>query len=99
MEDLEGTLPYLVLETGMGPLQIRRFAGRVLLQDDRFEIVGGKFDAPDGAYQVSGTASLGGVLNLKLMRTHAGGFNVTGPLDAPSVAQATAAEARAALKP
>jgi hypothetical protein len=83
----------------MGPLHIRRFAGRVLLQDDRFEIVGGKFDASDGAYEVSGTASLGGVLNLKLMRTHAGGFTVMGPLDAPSVAQATAAEARAALKP
>jgi len=97
VDELEGTLPHIVLDSGMGPLHVRRFTGRVLLQGGKFEIAAGKFDAPGGAYQVSGTASLGGVLNLKLTRTHAGGFTVMGPLAAPSVAQA--AEARAALKP
>jgi hypothetical protein len=99
VDELEGTLPHIVLDSEMGPLRMRSFTGRILLQRGKFEIAEGSLVAPDGDYQVSGTASLGGVLNLKLVRANAGGFTIVGPLTAPSVTQAAAAEARAALKP
>lgn len=99
VEELEGTLPHIVLDNEMGPLRMRKFTALVLMQDGKFEIADGNLDAPGGAYQVTGTVSLSGVLNLKLTRAHAGGFSIVGPLGAPSVAQATAAEARVALKP
>jgi hypothetical protein len=99
MDELEGTLPHVVLNNEMGPLRIRSFAGRVLLQSGKFQITASKLEAPEGDYQVSGTASLGGILNLKFMHTHARGFTVVGPLDDPTIVQSAAAEARAALKP
>lgn len=96
---LKGTLPHVVLDSEMGPLRVRSFSGRAHLQGGRFEISDSTLDGPGGSYQVSGTATLGGVLNLKLTRAHAGGFSIVGPLASPSVAPTTAAEARAALKP
>jgi hypothetical protein len=99
VDEFEGTLPHIVLDSEMGPLQVRKFTGRMLLQHGKFEIADGNLDTSGGGYQVSGTASLGGVLNLRLVRAHAGGFTIVGPLTAPSVSQSAAAEARAALRP
>ena len=99
VRELSGTLPHIVLDSETGPLRVRRFKGGLVLQGGKLEIAEGKLDAPGGVYQVSGTASLGGILNLRLMREASGGFTVVGPLAAPSVTQAAAAETRAALKP
>jgi AsmA family/AsmA-like C-terminal region len=100
VEELEGTLPHIVLDSETGPLHVRGFTGGILLQNGEFEIGDCKLDTSGGAFQVSGTASLRGILNIKLARAHAsGGFAIVGPLNAPSVAETTAAEARAALKP
>ena len=94
-----GMLPHIVLSSGAAPLRMRYFIGRLLLRDAKFEIQEGKLDTPDGVYQVSGTASLGRVLNLNLMRAGARSFSITGPLTEPRVTEANTPETRAALKP
>ena len=54
---------------------------------------------PREHYQVSGTASLTRILNLKLTHEGAPGFNITGTLMEPHVATIVTPETRAALKP
>lgn len=98
-EAREGALPHLELSAGSGPLHMRRFAGQLGLRDSIFEIREGKLETPSGIYQVSGTASLGQKLQVKLSRSGGSGFNVTGPLSAPRVLPASAGETQAALKP
>ncbi len=90
-------LPHIVLAGGGSALRMNRFEGQLLLREGKFEIEQGKLETPAGIYQVSGTASLGRVLDLRLAREGAHSFNVTGTLAAPHVAQAP--ETRAALKP
>ncbi len=99
IEARDGLLPHIALAEGTGPLQMRHFAAHLFLHDGRFEIQEGKLETAAGVYDVSGTASLGRVLNLKLMRDGAPGFNITGTVTEPRVAQTAAAETRAALKP
>ncbi len=94
-----GMLPHIVLAGGAAPLRMRYFVGRLLLRDAKLEIQEGKLDTPDGVFQVSGTASLGRVLNLNLMRAGARSFSITGPLTEPRVSEASTPETRAALKP
>jgi hypothetical protein len=93
----DGSFPHLVLAGGGDPLQINHFVGRLLLRDREIEIEAGKLVTPGGIYQLSGTATLDRVLDLKLAREGARGFNVTGTLAAPRVVQTP--ETRAALKP
>jgi AsmA family/AsmA-like C-terminal region len=94
----DGTLPHVMLAAGSEPLAMRHFDGLWLLRNGRFEIQEGKLDTPSGIYQVSGTASLGRVLNLKLTRNGVPGFEITGTITQPHVA-ANSAETQAALKP
>ncbi len=93
----DGLLPHIAL-TG-APLRVRRFAGRLLLRDGKFDIQEGKLEAPNGIYQVSGTVSLGRNLNFKLLRDATHGFSISGTLSEPHVAPVTTPETRAALKP
>ena len=99
MTAFNGTLPHLTLASGGGPLLLRRFDGRWVLRNSRLEIQEGKLDTPSGIYQLSGTASLGRVLDLKLTRNGMPSFVITGTVTQPHVAQPTAAETQAALKP
>ena len=93
----DGVLPHIVLTEG--PLAMRRLAARLVLREGKFEIEDGKLETSDGSYQVSGTVSLDRMVNLKLVREGAPGFNITGSLTAPHVSQAANPETRAALKP
>jgi AsmA family len=95
---VDGMLPHITL-AGSGPLTIRRFQGRVLLRDGKFEIEQAKLETPRSVYDVSGTASPGQVLNVKLTGSQMRGFNITGTLAVPHIAEASAPETRAALKP
>jgi hypothetical protein len=97
VEARNGSLPHLALAAGNGALHMNHFAGRLLLRDRQIEIDAGKLATPGGIYQVSGTVSLGRVLDLKLLREGAHSFNVTGTLAAPLVLYTP--ETRAALKP
>ena len=94
-----GALPHIILSENDTPLQIRGLTTRLVLRNAKFEVENGKLQAADGNYQVSGTASFGRVLNLKLTREGAPGFDITGTLSAPRVLQIAAPETRAALKP
>jgi hypothetical protein len=81
-------------------LRIRHLVARLLLRDGAFEIQEGKLETPGGIYQVSGTASLGRALDVKLSRGGgAHGFSISGTLTQPRVVQATFPETQAALKP
>jgi hypothetical protein len=95
----DGVLQHIALADGTGPLQMRHLAALLSLQDGKFDIQEGKLDTPTGIFQVSGTASLTRVLNLKLTREGAPGFNVTGTLTEPHVSPIVSPETQAALKP
>lgn len=99
MEARDGSLLHLTLAGESGPLRVNHFVGRLLLRAGRFEIDRGKLQTPGGIYQLSGTASLGRVLDFKLARDGARGFNITGTVDQPRVAVSTAPDTQAALKP
>jgi uncharacterized protein involved in outer membrane biogenesis len=99
VEAWAGALPHIVLSENAAPLQMRGLTARLVLHNANFEVENGKLLAADGTYQVSGSASFGRILNLKLTRDGAPGFDITGTLSAPRVAQAAPPETRAALKP
>ena len=64
----DGGLPHISLASDEGPLQIAHWQGDARLHDGKIEIEKGKLVSPAGAYEISGTASLEQVLNLKLTR-------------------------------
>jgi hypothetical protein len=95
----DGVLSHIALTEGTGPLQMQRLTAQLALHNGKFEIQEGKLDTPTGMFQVSGTASLTRVLNLKLTREGAPGFNVTGTLTEPHVSPIVSPETQAELKP
>lgn len=99
IEARNGLLRPLVLSVGDGPLQMRHLTASLLLRAGKFEIQEGDLETESTQYQLTGTASLGRVLNLKLTRDGAPGFNITGTLTQPRVAPLAAPNAQAALRP
>ena len=95
----DGSLPHLVLAGEGASLAVSRFVGRLSLHDGKIEIQGGKLQTPANIYQLSGTASLDRVLDMKLAREGSRSFNITGTLTQPHVAINTSPETQAALKP
>jgi hypothetical protein len=95
----DGVLRHVSLTEGTGPLQMHRLAVHLSLHDGKFEIQEGRLETLAVNYQVSGTASLTRVLNLKLTREGVPGFNITGTLNEPQVSPIPTPETRAALKP
>jgi hypothetical protein len=95
----DGSLPHVALGADSGPLRVTRFEGRFRLRDGKFQIDQGKLQTPGGIYQVSGTASLSRILDIKLSREGTHGFSVTGTLTQPHVAIGATPETQAALKP
>lgn len=95
----DGSLPHVALATGNGPLHIHRFAGHLLLSEGKFKIQEGKLETPASIFQVSGTASLDRILDLKFAREGAPGLSITGTLAEPLVAPVLPSETQAALKP
>jgi hypothetical protein len=95
----DGLLRHVALSEGNGPLQMRRMAAHLSLHDAKFEIQEGKLETPTDIYEVSGTASLSRILNLKLTHEGSPGFNITGTLTEPHVSPILSPETRAALKP
>jgi len=93
----DGLLPHVSLREE--PLQMRRLTAHFMLHDGGFEIQDGKLETAAGIYQLSGTASLTRVLNLKLTQEGAPGFNITGTLTEPHVSLIVNPETQAALKP
>ena len=99
IEAHDASLPHLTLAGESHPLRINELDGRLLLRDGKFDVEQGKLQTPTNIYQLSGTASMNRVLDIKLVRDGARAFNITGTLSQPHVAAGTTADTQAALKP
>jgi hypothetical protein len=93
----DGLLLHVVVDEG--PLQMHRFAASLSLHEGKFEIHEGTLQTSTGAYQLSGTASLTRMLDLKLTREGIPGFNVTGTVMEPRVSPIVSPDTQAELKP
>jgi hypothetical protein len=102
----DGVLPHISLVSDEGPLRVGRWQGHARLHGGKIEIEKGKLVSAAGAYEISGTASLGRVLDLKLSRgtvVKAAGagsmvYSITGTVAVPRVVLTTP-ETQARLKP
>jgi hypothetical protein len=94
----DGVLQHISLDVPGNPLQFKVFSGNVELNKAVLTISESKLQAPNSMYIVSGTASLGRDLELKLARDGAPSFSVSGTLDKPKVSPLKIPETQAALK-
>ena len=95
----DSVLAHIELGDQAGPLHLRHLRAKLILHDGTFEIHDGKLETLTAAYQLSGTASLEQILDLKLVRSGGPGFGITGTLTKPHVTASTAPETEAVLKP
>lgn len=103
----DGALPHLALASNQDPLQISRWQAHARLRGGKIEIENSKLLSPAGTFEISGSASLARVLDLKLTRTPDGKpgaagslvYSITGTLAEPLVALTPAPETQAQLKP
>jgi hypothetical protein len=97
----DGTLPHFALGEEAVPFEVTRFAGQARLHGGEIEMKDAQLDSAGGTFQVSGTASLKGELDLKLTKasgTAAAGYTISGTLAEPRVVR-VGAETQARLKP
>lgn len=97
VEVRNGTFPHIVLAENVG-LRLQRLTAHLSLRAGKIEIQDGYLESASDEYQLSGTASLDRVLDLKLTRDGAPGFNITGTLSQPRVTPLAAANAQAELR-
>ena len=103
----DSVLSHIALTSEEGPLQLSRWQGHARLREGKIEIENSKLLSPSGDYEISGTASLARLLDLKLARrpdVNAGGarssvYSITGTVAQPVVALTPAPETQAQLKP
>ena len=100
-EMTDGSLPHVFLAEGTEPLEVTRFVGQARLQSGKIEMNDAKLDSPDGKFQLTGTATLNGELDLNLARTlnstTVTGYTITGTVEAPRVSLSSS-ETQARLK-
>jgi hypothetical protein len=102
----EGVLSHISLASDEGPLRVGRWEGRVRLHGGEIEIENDKLVSSAGTYEISGSASLGRVLDFKLSRStdvkpeRVGSqvYSIRGTLAEPRVVL-TSPETQARLKP
>jgi hypothetical protein len=80
-----GSLPHVEIPGSAAPLPVHRFAGDLLLQQGSWKLSSGKLESRDGIYQVSGTASANGGLDLVLTRGDEQSWTLTGTLAKPHI--------------
>jgi uncharacterized protein involved in outer membrane biogenesis len=95
----DGLFPHIVLAEDADPLQVESFAGELSLQKGRMAFKDARLDSGNGVYDVSGTATLAGVLNLKMTAENASGYNLSGTLAETHVSPFPTPPTQAALKP
>jgi uncharacterized protein involved in outer membrane biogenesis len=93
----DGVFPHIALASRSGPLRVTEFSGDVNLHDGKLLFEDANLESATGVYRVSGTASLNGVLDLKVSSEGASGYNLTGTLTKTRVTSIPTAEAE--LKP
>jgi hypothetical protein len=103
----DGVLSHISLASDEGPLRVAHWQGRAGLKSGKIEIDKGRLISPAGAYDISGIASFGQVLDFKLTQSwetkspHAGAlvYSITGTVADPRVALTPSPETQARLKP
>jgi hypothetical protein len=91
----DAVLPGLSLAEDATPLRITQLTGHAKMDDGRLVITDSTVDSDSGKFQLSGTASLSGDLELKLVRpanAPGAGFSITGTLAEPRVKPVPAVE-------
>ena len=89
-----GSLPHIAIPGSPAPLPVHRFTGDLQLKKGVWELSGGRMESRDGLYQVSGTASPGGVFDFVLTRSDEQSWAITGTLARPHVAPLARTEAK-----
>lgn len=87
----DGVFPHIVLTGTSGPMRANLFSGKLHLQEENFSFDDTKLEGTGAVYAVSGTASLNGVLSLKMSNENSG-FNLTGTVLKTRVSAIPAAE-------
>jgi hypothetical protein len=102
----DGVFSHVSLASDEDPLRVERGRGYVRLRHSKIEIEKGTLLSPAGTYEISGTASLSRLLDLKLIQapevkasTGSLLYSITGTVAEPRVAVTPAPETRAQLKP
>jgi hypothetical protein len=102
----DGILSHISLANDEEPLQVDHWESYARLRHRTIDIEKGTMASPSGAYEISGSASLERLLDLKLTRSadvKAGApslvYSVTGTVAEPRITVTPAAETRAELKP
>jgi AsmA-like protein len=102
----DGVLSHISLESDAEPLQVARWQGYARLRAGKIEIDKGKFISSVKPYEISGTASLDRLLDLKLTRgpdakvgTSSLVYGITGTVAEPRVTVTPLPETQARLKP
>ena len=102
-EVTSGSLPNIALEDGAEPLNVTDLAGQARLHNGTIQIKDAKVNCFDGNFQLNGTSSLKGELDLRLARVPGGsvgpGYTISGTLFEPKVSRMAASETEARLKP
>ena len=101
-----GVLSHVTLKNDDEPLQVDHWQSRARLRSGKIEIEKSEIVSPAGTYEISGTASLGRVLDLKLTgdpESRPGGagslvYSITGTVAEPRVVLVPTPETRAQLK-
>lgn len=94
----DGSMSHIVIPAATAPLRVRRFRGHLTLHSGTFEFQNARLHDGAEAYQVTGTASPGQKLDIRLVRSGTA-FVVNGTLSQPRVVPAPPVDTQAALKP
>jgi uncharacterized protein involved in outer membrane biogenesis len=95
----DGEFPHILLSENAEPLRSSVFSGQLVFRDGAFSLDDTELVSDSGIFNVSGTASLTGDLDLKMTGENSGGYNVSGTLDQTRVSPITNPPTQAALKP
>jgi hypothetical protein len=101
----DGGLSHISLDSEEGPLRMARWQGRARLNNGIVHIEKAEFESATGAYEISGTASLGQELDFQVVAgtqaktAGAMAYSITGTVAEPRVKVTPAPETQARLKP
>jgi AsmA family/AsmA-like C-terminal region len=95
----DGEFPHVLLSENAEPLHSSVFSGQLVFRNRTFSLDNTELVSDSGVFNVSGTASLTGDLNLKMMSENSGGYNLSGTLDQTRVSAIPNSPTQAALKP
>jgi hypothetical protein len=81
----DGSLPHIEIPGAPAPLPVHRFSADLHLKKGVWRLSEGRMESRDGLYQVSGTASPGGICDFVLTRGDDQSWAFTGTLANPEI--------------